>query len=66
MIGATKPLNAGPQHTQDLTKGLKKILQYIKIIELKKNTKILEVYKKALNDKIKIILFVEDGNLYLK
>lgn len=64
MIGATKPLNAGPQHTQDLTTGLKKILKYVKIIELKKNTEILEVYKKALNDKIKIILFVEDGNLY--
>lgn len=64
MIGSTKPLNAGPQHTQDLTAGLKKILTYIEIIEIKKNTEIYKIYKKNLKNKKKILLFVEDGNLY--
>ena len=35
MVGSKKPLNGGPQHTQNLTKGLKKILSTVKIIELK-------------------------------
>lgn len=64
MIGARKPLHAGPQHTQNLTNGLKKILDYIEIIEIKKNSNILKLYKKALKDKCKIFLFVEDGNYY--
>jgi pyruvate/2-oxoglutarate/acetoin dehydrogenase E1 component len=64
MIGARKPLNAGPQHTQDITNGLKKILTYIKIIHIKKNSNIIKIFKNALSDKKKIILFVEDGNNY--
>lgn len=64
MIGSRKPLHAGPQHTQDLTSGLKKILKYIKIREIKKNSNILKIYKDAIKDKSKIFLFVEDGNNY--
>ena len=64
MVGARKPLNAGPQHTQDITNGLKKILTYIKIIHIKKNSNIIKIFKNALLDKKKIILFVEDGNNY--
>ena len=65
LIGATKPLDAGPQHTQDYTVGLKKMLRFTKIIRLTKNSNIYSLYKNALTDKKnKVFLFIEDSNLY--
>lgn len=65
LIGATKPLDAGPQHTQDYTEGLKKMLRFTKVIKLEKNSNILNLYKSSLTDKKnKIFLFIEDSNLY--
>jgi pyruvate/2-oxoglutarate/acetoin dehydrogenase E1 component len=65
LIGATKPLDAGPQHTQDYTAGLKKMLRFTKIIRLTKNSNIYSLYKNALTDKKnKVFLFIEDSNLY--
>ena len=57
-------LSGGPQHTQNLTKGLKKILSTIKIIELKNKNQIKKAYLNNLKSKEKIILFVEHGDLY--
>tara|TARA_B100000989_G_scaffold290828_1_gene264449 strand:+ start:450 stop:998 length:549 start_codon:yes stop_codon:yes gene_type:complete len=64
MVGSKKPLDGGPQHTQNLTKGLKKILSTIKIIELKDKKQIKKAYLNNLRSREKIILFVEHGDLY--
>lgn len=64
MVGSKKPLDAGPQHTQNITSGLKKILSIIKIVELKKKDQIKKSYINNLNSKEKIILFVEQGDMY--
>ena len=45
MVGSKKPLNGGPQHTQNLNKGLKKILSTVKIIELKNKNQIKSIFK---------------------
>ena len=45
MIGSTKPLNAGPQHSQDHTNAIRKIFQNIKIIKLNKNKNIFNLYQ---------------------
>jgi len=66
IIGSNFPLNAGPQHTQDHTLALKKMVKNIKIIKLKNTKNIFKNYKKCINDKKnKIFLFIEDGNKYI-
>ena len=65
MVGARKPLNAGPQHCQNHTQAIKKISKNIKICFLDKKD-IFNLYKSTLKDKkIKFFLFVEDGNNYI-
>ncbi len=64
MIGSKRPLDAGPQHTQNHSQGLKKILKKVKIVELKNKSQIVKQYKYHLKSKENIILFVEDGDLY--
>lgn len=65
LVGAKKPLDAGPQHTQDHTEALKKLLINTKIIKIKKNSNVLKEYLEPFkNNKYKIFLFVEDGNNY--
>lgn len=65
LVGAKKPLDAGPQHTQDHTEALKKLLINTKIIKIKKNSNVLKKYLEPFkNNKYKIFLFVEDGNNY--
>ena len=64
MVGSKKPLNGGPQHTQNLTEGLKKILKKIKVVELKSKNQIRKSYIDNLKTKNNIILFVEHGDLY--
>jgi pyruvate/2-oxoglutarate/acetoin dehydrogenase E1 component len=66
LIGSKKPLDAGPQHTQDYTEGLKKMLKFTKIIKLQRQSNIFKLYKDSLKDRNnKIYLFVEDSNLYI-
>lgn len=66
-IGAKKPLNGGPQHTQDHTIALKKMLQNIEVIKLKNTKQIFKAYKKAINRKDnKSTLLVEYGDYYNK
>ena len=64
-IGAKKPLNAGPQHTQDYTDILKNKLTEIKVISLNKTKDIYPAYQKILNDKENFsYLIVEQGEQY--
>tara|TARA_B100000900_G_scaffold399167_1_gene401379 strand:+ start:598 stop:1134 length:537 start_codon:yes stop_codon:yes gene_type:complete len=66
MVGSTKPLDAGLQHTQDHTKALKELMKNSEVIKLNKKNEIFSKYKSALNknSKKKIFIFVEDGNKY--
>lgn len=66
-IGAKKPLDGGPQHTQDHTEALKKMLQNVEVIKLKHTKQIFNAYKKALDRKDnKSTLIVEYGDFYNK
>ena len=47
-VGANKPLDPGPQHTQDHTKGLRYMLDNIEIIELNDSDSVMSGYYKAL------------------
>ena len=65
LVGSTYPLDGGPQHTQDHTLALRKMLKFTKIIKLSNQKIIYKSYRSALKDKKnKVFLFVEDGNLY--
>ncbi len=66
-IGARKPLDGGPQHTQDHTLALKKMLKNVEVIKLNKTEQIFKAYKKALNRKDgRSTLLVEYGAYYNK
>ena len=47
-VGATKPLNAGPQHSQDHTEAFRKMLTYVHIIKLEKAEYVFANYSLAL------------------
>lgn len=66
MVGSTKPLNAGLQHTQDHTLALKKLMNYSEVIKLDKKEEIFKRYSEAINkkNKKKVFIFIEDGNKY--
>lgn len=66
-IGSKKPLNGGPQHTQDHTDALKKMLTTVEVIKLSKKEQIFKAYKKALLRKDeKSTLLIEYGDYYNK
>ena len=66
-IGSKNPLDGGPQHTQDHTQALKKMLTNVEVIKLKKTNEIFKSYKKALNRKDnKSTLLIEYGDYYNK
>ena len=67
MIGSTKPLNAGLQHTQDHTNALKTLMQYSEVIKLNREDEIFDKYKEAKSKKKKkkVFIFIEDGNKYV-
>ena len=62
-IGETKPLDPGPQHTQDFTDFLKNTLKNIDIICLNNSKDIVPSYKKALKSNKSSIL-IEKRDLY--
>tara|TARA_A100001015_G_scaffold319434_1_gene442287 strand:+ start:10036 stop:10569 length:534 start_codon:yes stop_codon:yes gene_type:complete len=66
MVGSTKPLNAGLQHTQDHTLAFKKLMKYSEVIKLNKKEEIFKKYSYAINknNKKKVFIFIEDGNKY--
>lgn len=63
MIGSTKPLNPGPQHTGDYTDALRLMLKNIDVIKLTRAEDIVPAYKKALESGKSTVL-VEIGDLY--
>ena len=67
LVGSTKPLNAGLQHTQDHTQALKKMMNYSEVIKINKKERNIKNYKKAISKKSnkKIFVFIEDGNQYI-
>ena len=50
-IGSKSPLNGGPQHTQNYTNEMKKILGEVKVVFLDKPKMIFPAFKKAYEDK---------------
>ena len=64
-IGSKKPLDGGPQHTQDYTKMFKEILTEVKVIYLDNPKKIFSTFKNAYNDKNSFsYLIIENGDFY--
>ena len=49
-VGNKKPLDAGPQHTQNHTEAFKLMCPNIKVIEITQPENILDTYKAAYND----------------
>jgi len=48
-VGATSPLNPGPQHSQDHTEAFRKMLTWVHIIKLEKPEHIFANYALALS-----------------
>jgi pyruvate/2-oxoglutarate/acetoin dehydrogenase E1 component len=66
-VGSKKPLNGGPQHTQNYTKMFMEILGEIKVIYLDSSKKIFPAFKNAYNDrKLFSFLIIENGDFYNK
>ena len=64
-IGSKKPLDGGPQHTQDYTKIFKDTLTEVKVIFLNSPKQIFPAFKKAYLDKKSYsYLFIENGDFY--
>ena len=64
-IGSKKPLDGGPQHTQDYTKIFKETLTEVKVVFLNSPKQIFPAFKKAYLDKNSYsYLFIEDGDFY--
>ena len=54
--GATKPLNPGPQHSQDHTEAFKKMLTWVHVIKLEKSEFVFANYSLALEMKRPVML----------
>lgn len=63
MVGSTKPLNPGPQHCQDHTEALTRLLTNVAVHKLNSAKYILPAYEKALNSDRSSIL-IEMADLY--
>jgi len=64
-IGSKKPLDGGPQHTQDYTKILKEVLSEVRVVYLDNPKKIFQLFKGAYLDKNNYsYLFIEHGDFY--
>ena len=64
-IGSKSPLDGGPQHTQNYTNEMKKILGEVKVVFLDKPKMIFPAFKKAYEDKNShSYLFIEHGDFY--
>lgn len=64
-IGSKKPLDGGPQHTQDYTTIFKKVLTEVEVIYLNDPNKIYSQFKYMINPKVKkSFLVIENGDFY--
>lgn len=51
LVGATKPLNAGEQHTNNYVDEVKKMVKTINVFDLKNHKKVYQSYSKAILSK---------------
>ncbi len=63
-VGATEPLNPGPQHCQNHTEAFKCMLKTVEVIELFFADQVMPTYEYALHCK-NSVLIVEHGQRYL-
>ena len=64
-VGSKNPIDAGPQHTQNHTDAMKKMLTNIEVVELNEPEDIFPAFKKAYERKDgKSTLIVEFGEYY--
>ena len=47
-VGATKPLHAGPQHTQDYTEALRRMLTSVNVVKVHREEDAVQTYRWAL------------------
>ena len=65
-VGAKKPLDAGPQHTQNHTEAFRKMLTNVNVVELLEPEEIFPAFKQAYERQDgKPTLFVEHGEYYV-
>jgi pyruvate/2-oxoglutarate/acetoin dehydrogenase E1 component len=62
-IGGTKPLNPGPQHTQDHTQALRLMLKTVRVMEIRNPKYVLDAYREAMETPESVIM-VERMELY--
>ena len=62
LVGSKSPIDGGPQHTQNYSKEIKKMLKFISVIELKKSEDIIKVYNKVLNLKKSVVIIEYSSN----
>ena len=63
LVGGKKGIDAGPQHTGNYTSAMRKMLKFIKVIELKNSNQIYKSYEKCIAKK-ESTLFVEYSDFY--
>jgi pyruvate/2-oxoglutarate/acetoin dehydrogenase E1 component len=64
-IGSKIPFSAGPQHTQNHTESLRKMLTEVEVVELTDSDQIFEAFKHAyLREDKKSTLFIEHTDYY--
>ena len=64
-VGAKKPLNAGPQHTQNHTEAFKKMLTNVNVVELLEPEQVFPAFKEAYErEDSKPTLIIEHGEFY--
>ena len=64
-VGSKKPINAGPQHTQNHTEAFRKMLTDVNVVELTEPEQIFPAFKEAYErEDGKATLLVEHGEFY--
>lgn len=64
-VGSKIPFSAGPQHTQDHTEAIKKMLTEVEVVELKESNQIFDDFKHAYErEDGKSTLFIEYTEYY--
>lgn len=59
-VGQTKPLDAGPQHTQNHTEAFRLMLKTVKVLEVRAPGEVTQAYAIALQNKYSTLI-VENG-----
>ena len=62
-VGSVKPMMPGPQHMQNYTEALKKMVTNIEVVELLKEEDVYPAYERAVNSD-KSFIIIEHSDLY--